>query len=206
MINGQLKQAQEALAQEALEEIALAQAFFEQLPDRRDQHFLAAFAGLLEQRGMRVADQLDYVGDLLPALGPLAGPPLSVDEERDVTLGITIARALAAHDVGQTVVLKRGVILAVEAAEGTDATIRRGGEMAAGVVVVKVSRPDQDPRFDVPTVGLETIQVMAEVQARVLAIEARRTIVLDRKELIAGAEAAGITVIAVEAPPLRRAS
>lgn len=181
----------------------VVRAFLEQLRDRRDHHFLGAFAGLLEQRGVRVADQLAYVGDLVPPPGLLAGPPLSEDERRDVDLGTGVARTLAGQDVGQTLVLKRGVILAVEAAEGTDATIRRGGEMTAGVVVVKVSRPDQDPRFDVPTIGPDTIEVMAAVRARVLAIEAGRTIVLDRETLAPLAEGAGISLVAVEAPPLR---
>ena len=119
-----------------------------------------------------------------------------------MALGIGVARTLAAQDVGQTIILKSGVILAVEAAEGTDAAIRRGGEMAPGAVVVKVSRPRQDPRFDLPTIGPETVETMAAVRARALAVEAGRTLVLGREALVAAAEAASITVTAVEAPPL----
>ncbi|MBI3975732.1 MAG: UDP-2,3-diacylglucosamine diphosphatase LpxI [Armatimonadetes bacterium] len=179
-----------------------ARTFLARQPDRRDQRFLEAFAAMLGGMGMRVIDQRTYAGNLLPEPGRLAGPPLSAEEERDVALGMGVARTLAEQDVGQTLILKSGVILAVEAAEGTDAAIRRGGEMAAGAVVVKVSRPRQDPRFDVPTIGPETVETMAAVRARALAVEAGRTIVLDRRAVAAAAEKAGITVVAVDAPPL----
>jgi len=179
-----------------------ARAFLAQQTDRRDQRFLEAFAARLAGLGMTVVDQRTYAQDLLPSPGPLAGPPLSAQEQRDVALGIGVARTLAAQDVGQTIILKGGVILAVEAAEGTDAAIRRGGEMAPGAVVVKVSRPRQDPRFDLPTIGPETVETMAGVRARALAVEAGRTLVLGKEALVAAAEAASITVTAVEAPPL----
>ncbi len=178
--------------------------FFEQLPDRRDQTVLGALARHLAAQGIRVLDQLKYIPDHLPEPGVLAGPPPSPAEEHAVEFGLRGARLLAAQDVGQTIVLKQGVILAAEAADGTDATIRRGGEMAPGAVVVKVSRPRQDPRFDVPTIGPETIEVMRAVGARALAIEARRTIVLERQRLAAIADAAGISVLAVDAPPLQQ--
>jgi hypothetical protein len=100
------------------------------------------------------------------------------------------------------VVLRRGIILAVEAAEGTDATIRRGGAMAAQAVVVKVSRSHQDPRFDIPAVGPDTIGVMREVAARALCVDARRTLLLDRARMLAAADEAGIAVVALDAPPL----
>lgn len=179
-----------------------ARAFLAQQTDRRDHRFLESFAAMLAGMGMRVIDQRTYAGNLLPGPGRLAGPPLSDEEEQDVALGMGVARALAEQDVGQTIILKGGVILAVEAAEGTDAAIRRGGAMAAGAVVVKVSRPHQDPRFDVPTIGAETVETMAAVGARALAVEAGRTIVLDREALAARAEEAAITVVAVGAPPL----
>ncbi len=176
--------------------------FVEALPDRREQQALDALASGLAREGIRVLDQLAYIPDHVPAPGLLAGGSLSEAEERDVAAGLAVARTLAALDVGQTVVLQRGTVLAVEAAEGTDAAIRRGGAMAAGAVVVKVSRPQQDPRFDIPTIGAATVEVMYEVRARVLAIEARRTILLDGPRLVATAETAGISVLAVDAPPL----
>lgn len=177
--------------------------FLERLPQRGDQDVLDAVAESLAERGIRVLDQLAYLPDLVPRPGMLAGPALTPAEEEDVRVGLDVARTLAAVDVGQTVVLKRGAVLAVEAAEGTDATIRRGTAMAPGAVVVKVSRPHQDPRFDVPTVGPETIDIMRAGRARVLAVEAHRTIVLEGPALAVRAEAAGISVFAVDAPPLR---
>ncbi|MDR7464688.1 MAG: UDP-2,3-diacylglucosamine diphosphatase LpxI [Armatimonadota bacterium] len=176
--------------------------FLERLPERGDQQILDALARRLAAQGIRVLDQLAYVPDLVAPPGLLAGTPLSPAEERAVRIGLAVGRALAAHEVGQTVVLKHGAILAVEAAEGTDAAIRRGTAMAPGAVVVKVSRPQQDPRFDLPTVGPETVEVMRAGRARVLAVEAFRTIVLERLRLAARAEEAGISVFAVEASPL----
>lgn len=177
--------------------------FLQGLPERGDQQVLDALARRLATQGIRVLDQLAYIPDLVPPPGLLAGPPLTPGEERDVRIGLAVGRALAAHEVGQTVVLKHGAILAVEAAEGTDEAIRRGTAMVPGAVVVKVSRPQQDPRFDLPTVGPETVEAMRQGRARVLAVEARRTIVLERPRLAARAEEAGISVFAVEAPPLR---
>ncbi len=181
---------------------ALFQAMVQRAGDRRDQPFMEALARLGAEAGMRVVDQLTFAADLVPGPGLVAGAPLSSAEQRDVEVALPIARLLAAQDVGQTVVLKDGVILAVEAAEGTDATIRRGGAMARGAVAVKVSRPHQDPRFDVPTVGPETIEALSAIHGRVLAVEARRTIVVDRETLVTAAAAAGISVVAIDAPPL----
>jgi hypothetical protein len=121
-------------------------------------------------------------------------------EREDIRFGLAVAKAIGAFEIGQTVVVKDGLVLAVEAVEGTDAAIRRGGELARrGAVVVKVAKPGQDLRFDVPAVGPETIRLMAEVQATVLAVEARRTLLLERESLVAAADAAGIAVTAVEA-------
>src|SRR3972149_2308792 len=139
---------------------AVVRGFLERLPDRRDQSVLDAVAGVLQFLGIRILDQMAYIRDHVPEPGLLAGGPPSAVEQSDVEMGLSVARTLADLDVGQTVVLKQGVILAVEAAEGTDATIRRGGAMTPAAVVVKVSRPRQDPRFDVPTVGPETIESM----------------------------------------------
>src|SRR5438128_45219 len=106
--------------------------------------------------------------------------------------------ALALDDADASVVLKRGVIPAVEAAEGTDATIRRGGSLAAGSVVVKAARPDQDPRFDLPTIGAQTVGLLQEVGATVLAVEAGKTLLLDRVEALTVADRAGIAMVGVD--------
>jgi DUF1009 family protein len=111
---------------------------------------------------------------------------------------MSVAQTMAALDVGQTVVLKRGVMLAVEAAEGTDATIRRGGSMAAGSVVVKAARPNQDLRFDLPTIGMQTVALLEEIRATALAVEAGKTLLLNRPDALAAADRASITVVGVE--------
>jgi DUF1009 family protein len=116
-----------------------------------------------------------------------------------------VARAVAALDVGQTVALKDGVILAVEAAEGTDATIQRAGAMVEGIRVIKAARPKQDERFDLPTIGAQTIDVLVSARAALLAVEARKTLLLDPKQTLAAADAAGIAFIGVE-PSIHEAS
>jgi DUF1009 family protein len=124
------------------------------------------------------------------------------DEVKDLSFGREVARRIADLDIGQTIVVRRGMILAVEAAEGTDATIRRAGAMASDTVIVKASRNNQDPRFDIPAVGPETIAAMRDASARVLGIDAHRTLVLQRDRMIAEADAAGIAIVAADAPPL----
>lgn len=171
-------------------------------PDRRDGALLSCLAALLAERGIGLLDQAHYVGDLLAPPGVLTSRAPTSEEAADLAFGRSVARRLADLDVGQTVVLRRGVILAVEAAEGTDLTIRRGGAMAQGVVVVKASRNNQDPRFDIPAVGPETVAVMREAGASALGIDARRTLLLHRERLIASADQAGITIVAADAPPL----
>ncbi|MBI3998378.1 MAG: LpxI family protein [Armatimonadetes bacterium] len=170
--------------------------------DRRDVPLFERLAALLAGMGIELVDQTRYVGDLLAPPGVLTSRLPTPEEASDLAFGQTVARRLADLDVGQTVVVRRGVILAVEAAEGTDATIRRGGAIVPGTVVVKASRNHQDPRFDIPAVGPGTVAAMADVQSRILGIDARRTLLLNRERMIADAEAAGITVIAVDAPPL----
>lgn len=170
--------------------------------DRRDAAMLERVAAALQMLGMVMVDQARFVGDLLAPPGVLTARAPTRDETDDIAFGTAIARHMADLDVGQTVVVRRGVILAVEAAEGTDATIKRGGAMTPGVVVVKVSRRMQDPRFDIPTIGPETINAMREAGARALGIDGRRTFVLDRDRLVAAADAAGIAITAADTPPL----
>jgi len=170
--------------------------------DRRDVPVLERLAALLARLGIVLVDQTRFVGDLLAPTGVLTTRPPTPEEAEDLAFGRAVARRLADLDVGQTIVVRRGVILAVEAAEGTDATIRRAGAMVPGTVVVKVSRDNQDPRFDIPTIGPETITVMREAAARVIGIDARRTLLLHRDRMIADADAAGITIVAADAPPL----
>ena len=170
--------------------------------DRRDASMLERVAAILHMLGIVMVDQTRFVGDLLAPPGLLTARAPTPDEMADVAFGTAIARKMADLDVGQTIVVRSGVILAVEAAEGTDATIRRGGAMTPGVVVVKVSRRLQDPRFDIPTIGPETIAAMREAGARALGIDGRRTLVIDRDRLVAEADAAGMTITAADTPSL----
>ncbi len=173
-------------------------AFLARMRTLHDDKLLRGIADEIESDGIRVIASTEYLPRLLPAPGVVGKRSPSKHERADVEFGISVAKTIGSFDIGQTVVVKNGLVLAVEAVEGTDAAIRRGGELArGGAVVVKVSKPQQDLRFDVPAVGPETIRLMAEVGATVLAIEAGKTIVLEREQTLDAAAQAGIAVLAV---------
>jgi hypothetical protein len=164
-----------------------------------DDALLRAIAGYFEERGVTIVAPTDFLAQVLCPEGHLAGPRLAPEQERDVTLGTEVAGLLGQADVGQTVVVRNGHVLALEAVEGTDETIRRGGRLGGkGAVVVKRSKPGQDLRFDLPAAGPRTLEVMAEVGARVLALEAGKTVLLDAPALFSGAEARGISIVGVK--------
>ncbi len=167
---------------------------------RDDDQLLRGVAGELEREGIRVLESTLFLERIIPAEpGVLTRTQPSPEQWRDVRLGIPMVKRLGRMGIGQTLVLKEGVILAVEAIEGTDAAIRRGGEIVDGsVVVVKMSKPQQDLRFDVPAIGPGTIEVLKEVGGGVLAVEKGRSILLDKEKLLATADEAGIAVVAVE--------
>jgi DUF1009 family protein len=159
-----------------------------------DDAALRAIADVLEEEGVRIVSPLPYVPDLVAPPGPVGIRHLSEVERSDAETGLRVARMLGEADVGQTVVVRRGVVLAVEAVEGTDACIARGGALGKGAVVVKARKPGQDERFDTPTVGPLTIAAVVQAGCSALAIEAGQTLVLDRGELAAAADEAGIAV------------
>lgn len=162
------------------------------LGDLRDDSILGAVADLLEAHGIRLVAQTELLPDLVGRAGSL-GRVLPTERQRaDVKFGFGIAKTLAGLDVGQTVVVKDGAVIAVEAIEGTDAAIRRAGEIAAGACVVKVAKPSQDPRFDVPTIGPDTLTALRDAGAALLAFEADRTLVIGREELAQESDACGI--------------
>lgn len=167
--------------------------------DRGDQPVFEAGLGLLERAGISVASPLEFLGHLRVEEGVLTRSAPTEAEQADVRLGMRAARAAAGLEFGQTLVLKRGVVLAVEGAEGTDETIRRGGSFAREAVVVKAARPRQDERFDLPVIGPRTLQAMAAVRARVLAVEAGRTLLLDREESLRLADGSGMAIVGVRA-------
>jgi UDP-2,3-diacylglucosamine hydrolase len=169
---------------------------------RRDDELLRALAGYLEEQGLRIVAPTDYAPGLLAPEGHLAGPELTPAQREDVRLGQEVAAQLGRADVGQTVVVKQGHVLAVEAVEGTDECIRRGGRYGGpGAVVVKRKKPGQDPRFDLPAAGPVTLEVMREVGATALAVEAGQTVLLDAEGLFKWAGRLDISVVAFPPPP-----
>jgi DUF1009 family protein len=161
----------------------------------KDDRLLRAVAEEMEGEGIIIAPSTLFLEDLWAQVGPLSRRAPSADEQQDIQLGVQVARELGRLDIGQCVVVRRQVVVALETVEGTDATIRRGGALAGpGSVVVKVSKPGQDLRFDVPAVGLDTIAAMREVKATVLAVEAGKTLIFNRPEMQEIADPAGIAI------------
>jgi DUF1009 family protein len=149
---------------------------------------------------MEVCPATDFAPELLVNKGTLTGPKLSGTQQLDVEAGWRVARQMGALDIGQSVTVKDGTVIAVEAIEGTDACIERTGELCrrGGWTLVKVSKPDQDMRFDVPTIGPQTIANVQRAGGKVIAIEAEKTILVQRSETIQLAKRSGITIVAFE--------
>jgi hypothetical protein len=165
--------------------------------DLRGDSLLEAIVGALAAEGIRILEIPRFLGPLLVPAGRLTRRGPTAREQQDIALGRDIARRIAALRIGQTVVLKQGTVLAVESAEGTDAAIRRGGALGrGGVVVVKVSRTDQDLRFDLPTVGPETLSALRDASATAFALDAGRTLLLDREGFVVGADDLDLAVVA----------
>jgi DUF1009 family protein len=170
------------------------------LRDRRDDALLRALAEALEAEGFRVLSQTAYTPELLAPEGALGALEPTPTQRADVDFGWPIAKAIGQLDIGQTLIVRDRTVLAVEAIEGTDSAIRRGAALGGGAVsVLKVSKPSQDPRLDVPVIGPETIATLAAAGARLLAVEAGRTLVLERVKVVAAADTAGICLLGVPA-------
>ena len=165
--------------------------------DNRDDSLLGAIAAAFDARGVRICPATDFAPELLAAGGVFAGRSLSERERQDAVFGWRLAKELGRLDIGQTVVVKNRAPLALEAIEGTDECIRRAGRLCptGGMVVVKVAKPQQDLRFDMPTIGVGTLESLAAARARVLVIEAGRTILVDGAALSAAAARSGITIV-----------
>jgi hypothetical protein len=165
------------------------------LPDRRDDTILRAVVDELAREGVVVAEAGRWLGPLFAPAGRLSRRAPDREELADIAFGFRLAREIGRLDVGQTVVVKRLAPVAIEALEGTDLTIRRGGEVAGpGTVVVKTAKPAQDMRFDVPAVGLETARSVVAARAAVLAVEAGRTLFVQREETLALLDAHGVAL------------
>jgi DUF1009 family protein len=180
-------------------------AFLARVRSREDDRLLRGVADELEKDGIKVVESTLFLSRIIPAEGVLSRRAPSPAQWEDIRLGFDTAKEAGRLGVGQCVVVKHRVVLAIEAAEGTDAAIRRGGELGReGIVVVKVSKPQQDLRFDVPAVGVDTILTMRELKGAVLAVEAGKTILLEKDEMLQEADRAGIVVIAVHEASLKR--
>ena len=177
-------------------------------PDERGQRFLARLdrlgddtllrgvAAELESEGIQIVESTLFLSRLMATAGPLTPRVPDAAQWSDIHHGVEVAKAIGRWDIGQSVVIKSGIVLAVEAIEGTDATIERGGR--PGAVVVKVSKPQQDLRFDVPAIGTETVRVCAQTGVAVLAVEAGTTLLLDKDDLLRDAQDAGLSIVGVD--------
>jgi UDP-2,3-diacylglucosamine hydrolase len=176
------------------------------LKQRNAESIFSAIGAELERVGVSLLPATTFLEDLLAREGLIAGPKLSRQRKHDVTFGWNIARKIAALDIGQTIVVRNGTVLAVEASEGTNEAIRRGGLAGGGkAIVVKVSKPKQDMRFDVPVIGVDTIRVAAESKISVIAVEAGRTLLLEREAVIAAANQVGIAIVGFSERDFRNA-
>ena len=168
------------------------------LPDRKDDTLMLAFVRELAKEGLQAFDQTALIRMLMPSRGTVTKREPTETERKDMESGIRMAREIGRLDVGQTAVVKNLAVMALEAIEGTDACIRRGGELACGgAVVAKVAKPNQDLRFDVPTVGLDTIKTMVEAGAKAIALEAGKTLLVEKEKVVALADANDITIVAM---------
>ena len=175
-----------------------AASFLSSLKNKKDDIFLRSFAEELENDGINIESATKYIPSILAQKGCLTKRLPTEDEYRDIGFGWDIAKDIGKLDIGQTVIVKDQAVLAVEAIEGTDEAIKRAGKYGNGqIVVVKISKPGQDMRFDIPVVGMGTVRSLKEARASALAIEAGRTIILDRDEMIKCADKAGISIVAI---------
>jgi DUF1009 family protein len=161
---------------------------------------IGAVARVLEGEGISLVDSTLFLKPLLPQPGVLTRRVPSDEEKRDLDYGYKLARELGRLDVGQSIAVTDGACVAVEAMEGTDAVMERAASLVNGrpLRVVKLAKPNQDLRFDVPVIGLATIRLMARLKVSALAIEAGKTLMIDREDLIREAESQGIAIVAVE--------
>jgi len=168
------------------------------LPDLNDDTVMLALVNEFAQAGVGVLDQTQLIRQLMPAPGVLTNRQPTPEEQDDMEYGLAMARQVGGLDIGQTVVVKNKAVMAVEAIEGTDSCIKRGGELGhGGIVVAKAAKPKQDSRFDVPSVGPDTLTAMIAAGAVALVIEAGKTLLVDKKQVIELADMNNITIVAM---------
>ncbi len=175
-----------------------ALSILSRIKEKKDDVLLRAFADELERENIIIQPSTLYLGPLLAQAGEWTRP-LKKEERSDIEWGFRLAKKMGALDIGQCVVVRKGVILAIEAIEGTDAAITRGGALCKeNAVVIKACKPQQDFRFDLPTVGPQTIRTMKAVKASVLALEVGKSLVLDKEQFLKEAREAKIAVVGWE--------
>ncbi len=177
---------------------ARALALIGKLAELGDDAILRAVAEEIESEGIRVGSSIQHLAERMTPEGPLV-PGLSAGgHESDLALGIRVAQTLGQHDVGQTVIVKDGTVVAVEALEGTDATIRRAAEVGGpGTVLIKIAKPGQDLRFDVPVIGPQTVELAADCGVVAIGLEVGRTLVLDPRQTLALARGRRLPIVGV---------
>ena len=165
--------------------------------ERNAESLFGAIGEELAKDGIELISATTYLDDLLPEPGHVCGPELSERQEEDAAFGFRIAKETSRLDIGQTVVVKKGTVLAVEAFEGTNEAIKRGGNLGKGeAMMVKVSKPNQDFRFDVPVVGPATIEIATEAGVNAIIVEADCTLLLGKEEVVRLCDQHGVTVMA----------
>lgn len=184
--------------------ICMVWRFYRKGQTKNDDSLLLAVIEEFEKEGIRFESALDYCPEILVKHGFLTRRHPTTAQWRDIKFGWKMAKEMGRLDIGQTVIVNDLAVMAVEAIEGTDAAILRAGQLCkrGGFTVVKVAKPQQDMRFDVPTIGVGTLQSMHEAGGRVLAIEAGKTILLDESEVVQLADKLGIAIVAVKADEL----
>lgn len=174
-------------------------ALLKRLRERNAETIFGAVGEELQAVGVELMPASLFMEDHMPGPGQLSRRAPTQDEAQDIRLGLKIAKITSRLDIGQTVVVKQGTVLAVEAFEGTDKAVRRAGKLGgAGIVVAKAAKPGHDMRFDIPVVGIHTIALLRKVRAAALAVEANRTILLERDKVVERADSAGLALVAVQ--------
>jgi DUF1009 family protein len=180
---------------------ATAMKMMFKLGTRNTDSLIGAVADLMREHGIELINSTQFLQPMLAGDGQLSERAPNAEERKDLEFGYRMADAIAGLDIGQTIAVKHQAVVAVEAMEGTDETIARAGHLAGdGVAIVKVAKPNQDMRFDVPIVGLATIQAMRIAGAKVLSIDAGQTLIFDREAFFTSANEAGIAVVGRSLP------
>lgn len=170
-------------------------ALLGKLNDNRDSSIFVKATEFMAKLGIEVMDPTDYLKELMPSRGVITKRPPSLEESEDIARARAIATELARFDIGQTITVKNRTVIAIEAIEGTDETIARAGTLSKrGFVVVKVARPNQDMRFDIPLVGLETVEAIIKAGGTALALQAEKTFLIDKSEIVALADSKDLAI------------